>query len=322
MRLALDRTQALSRADEDVTALATRRRAGLIALIASDPALLDPAEAIGKTADDLLSRARAAGEHPAQRAVPLLQSAWARAADTGDATAEGTVPVPGPDRLLRLAAGLSATAAFSGARDLHARDMPPAGALQAAIQGAASLDRLTAKEIQDRYRARFPALPPLPDRPRLDELVEEAALGLRYDEQHRAFRPLTRKGDTTQLGSRNQTRLREGPPDLVSGGRVGHRLAESTSSRSFLALGIDADRLDRAVDVLTAKLGAIQLDVTQVLIDAMRQQSAAAGLPWESVRAADAAPPGSRGGSGTRRTGPAQPPRPGSRDRRHAGGGS
>jgi hypothetical protein len=206
--------------------------------------------------------------------------------------------VPGPDRLLRLAAGLSATAALSGARDLQALDLAPAVALQAAIQGAASLDRLTAKEIQDRYRARFPSLPPLPDGPRLDELVEQADLGLRYDEQHHAFRPLTRKGDTTQLGSRNQTRLREGQPDLVSGGRVGHRLAESTSSRSFLALGIESDRLDKAVDVLATKLGAIQLDVTQVLIDAMRQQSAAAGLPWEMVRAADAAPPGSREAQG------------------------
>ena len=300
LRLALDRTLALSRADEDVTAFATRRRAGQIALIATNPALLDPAEAIGKTTDDLLARARAAGEQlvPAQRAVPLLQSAWVRATDSADTAAEGTGTVPGADRLLRLAAGLSATSALSGARDLHALDLAPAVALQIAIQGAASLDRLPPKEIQDRYRARFPALPPLPDRPRLDELVEEAGLGLRYDEQHRAFRPLTRKGDTTQLGSRNQTRLREGQPDLVSGGRVGHRLAESTSSRSFLALGIDSDRLDRAVDVLTAKLGAVQLDVTQVLIDAMRQQSEAAGLPWETVRAADAAPPGSREAQG------------------------
>lgn len=300
LRLALDRTQALSRADEDVTQFATRRRAGQLILIAANPALLDPAEAIGKTADDLLARALAAGEQlvPAQRAIPLLQSAWARAAAAGDATGDGTLAVPGVDRLLKLAAGLSVTAALSGARDLHALDLAPNVALQVAIQGAASLDKLPPKEIQDRYRARFPGLPPLPDRPRLDELVEDAGLGLRYDEQARAYRPLTRKGDTTQLGSRNQTRLREGPPDLVSGGRVGHRLAESTSSRSFLALGIDSDRLNRAVDVLTEKLGAVRLDVTQLLIDALRQQAAAAGLPWETVRAADAAPAGSREAQG------------------------
>jgi serine/threonine protein kinase len=300
LRLALDRTRALSLADEDTTAFATRRRAGAIALIASDPALLDPAEAIARKADDLLARAQAAAEQlvPAQRAVPQLQSAWVRATDTTGVEAEAKFPVPGPDRLLRLAAALSETAALSGARDLHARDLAPAVALMAAIQGAASLQRLTQKEIQDRYRARFPALAPLPGRPRLDELIHEAGLGLRYDEQQHAFRPLTRAGETSQLGSRNQTQLREGPPDLVSGGRVGHRLAESTSSRSFLALGIDADRLDRAVDVLTRNLGAVQLDVTQLLIEAMRQQATAAGLPWKTVRAADAAPHGSREAQG------------------------
>jgi hypothetical protein len=220
--------------------------------------------------------------------------AWMRAADA----AEVEITVPGPERLLRLAAALSESVALSGARDLHARDLSPAVALLAAIQGAASLQRLTPKEIQDRYRARFPALAPLPGQPRLDELIDEAGLGLRYDEQDRVFRPLTRAGDTTQLGSRNQTRLREGPPDLVSGGRVGHRLAESTSSRSFLALGVDSDRLDKAVDVLTRNLGAVQLDVTQLLIEAMRARAAEAGLPWETVRAADAAPRGSREAQG------------------------
>ena len=50
--------------------------------------------------------------------------------------------------------------------------------------------------------------------------------------------------------------------------------------------------------MLTSEYGAIELDVTQLLIDAMRQQAAAAGLPWETVRAADAAPPGSRDAAG------------------------
>lgn len=300
LRLALDRTRALSLADDDTTAFVTRRRAGTIALIAADAALLDPAEAIGRKADDLLARAQAAGEQlvPAQRVIPQLQAAWVRAANTASVNADDQLLVPSSDRLLRLAAALSETAALSGARGLHARDLAPAVALLAAIQGAASLQRLTTKEIQDRYRARFPALAPLPDRPKLDEIIDEAGLGLRYDEQHREFRPLTRAGDTTQLSSRNQTRWRERLPDLVSGGRVGHRLAESMSSRSFLALGIDWHRLDRAVDVLTANFGSVHLDVTQVLIEAMREQAAAAGLPWETVRAADAAPQGSREAQG------------------------
>ena len=304
LRVALDRTRALSQAAEEAEALATRRRGGKIALLATTPERLDPAEAIGRTADILLARSLAAGEQlvPAQRAIPQLQAAWARAADVSAvgsaATDEEPLRTPGPDRLLRLAVALSETAALSGSRDLHARDLSPAIALSAALQGAASLQRLKPKEIQARFRARFPALAPLPDRPRLDDLIGEAGLDLRYDEAHEEFRLPTWAGDSTHLTSRHQTRLREGPPDLVSGGRVGHRLTESASSCSFLALGVDWDRLDRAVDVLISVCGAAHMGVTQVLIEAMRQQAASAGLPWDTVRAADAAPQGSRESQG------------------------
>jgi hypothetical protein len=77
-------------------------------------------------------------------------------------------------------------------------------------------------------------------------------------------------------------------------GHLGHRLAESRSSRSFLALGVEGRYVDAAVNRLTSELGARVLDVTEVLIEAMRAAAAQVGLPWETVRAADAAPEGSR----------------------------
>ena len=82
LRLALDRAQALSRADAGEEQIATRRRDGRIALLATDPALLDPAEALGRTADDLVAQARTAGEPlvPAARAAQRLQDGWTRAA--------------------------------------------------------------------------------------------------------------------------------------------------------------------------------------------------------------------------------------------------
>ena len=61
---------------------------------------------------------------------------------------------------------------------------------------------------------------------------------------------------------------------------------------------MDADRADRAVDALTGRFGASVVDVTGVLIDAMRTQAAEVGLPWDLVQAADAAPPGSRDAAG------------------------
>ena len=157
---------------------------------------------------------------------------------------------------------------------------------------------MTAHEIRDRVRARFPALPPLPDRPRLDQLLADAGLGLVYDDAERGYRWPTRAADTKGLASRQATVTVPPGPQLVSGGRSGHRLAESASTRSFLALGVDADRADRAVRALAGRLGAAVLDVTGVLVETMRAQAAEVGLPWDLVQAADAAPAGSRDAAG------------------------
>src|SRR5262249_20250322 len=62
LRIALDRAQALSRAGDDSPVLTPRRHGGRIILLAADPALLDPAESLGRVADGLVAQAVAAGE--------------------------------------------------------------------------------------------------------------------------------------------------------------------------------------------------------------------------------------------------------------------
>ena len=71
LRFALDRTQARLRADDDAREFSARRRDGRIVLLAADQALLDPAEALGRAADDLVAQSSAAGEPlvPAARAA-------------------------------------------------------------------------------------------------------------------------------------------------------------------------------------------------------------------------------------------------------------
>jgi hypothetical protein len=277
LRLALDRAQALSRADAGDEQVSTRRRGGRIVLLAANPALLDPAEALGRTADDLVAQARSAGDPlvPAGRAAQRLRDDWARAA--------AGAPPPtglGDGRLLRLAAALARDAALSGSNELYHRDLPVNDALALALKGAGGTQAVTAHEIRDRVRARFPALSPLPD-----------------DAEH-GYRWPTRAPDTKDLASRQATLTAPAGPQLVTGGRSGNRLAESAATRSFLALGVDADRTDRAAEGLAGRFGAVVVDVTQVLIDTMRAQAAEVGLPWDLVQAADAASPGSRDAAG------------------------
>ncbi len=295
VRVALDRSQALGRAGYEGATLTPRRRAGRIILLATDPSLLDPAEALGRAADQLVAQAAAAGEPlvSADRAVPRLQDTWRSA--VGPLADQG---IPGRERVLRLAAATAREAVLSGSLELHHRDLAVRTALALALNGAGSAQELTTQEMRDRLRARFPALLPLPDRPRLDELVTEAGLDLHYDESIRAYRSAARTADTTGLSSRPHTAMPSRQPELINGGHVSHRLAESVSGRSFLALGIDGRKLDRATQSLTAAFGAALLDITGLLVEAMRAQAAEVGLPWEMVRAADAAPAGSREAEG------------------------
>jgi serine/threonine protein kinase len=296
LRLALDRAQALYRAEAGEEQLAARRRSGRIALLATDAALLDPAEALGRTADDLVAQARSAGETlvPAARAAQRLRDGWVRAC----AGQLASPAVLSDTRLLRLAAALAQNAAVSGSNELFHRDLSPTDALALALRGAGGSQAVAPHEIRDRVRARFPALPSLPDRPRLDQLISDAGLGLIYDEGQHGYRWPTRAADTKDLASRQATITASAAPQLVSGGRSGHRLAESVGTRSFLALGVDADRTDNAIEALSDRFGAMVMDVTQVLIDAMRAQAAELGLPWDMVQAADAAPQGSRDATG------------------------
>ncbi|MGH3192970.1 MAG: hypothetical protein ACRDOL_38090, partial [Streptosporangiaceae bacterium] len=300
LRLALDRAQALSRADAGDEQVSMRRRGGRIALLAADPALLDPAEALGRTADDLVAQARSAGDPlvPAGRAAQRLREDWARAMASLPSPAGLGTAALGDGRLLRLAAALATGAVLSGSNELYHRDLSVNDALALALKGAGGTQAVTAHEIRDRVRARFPALPPLPDRPRLDQLLAEAGLGLVYDDAEHGYRWPTRAADTKGLASRQATVTAPEGPQLVTGGRSGHRLAESAATRSFLALGVDADRTDRAVEALAGRFGAAVVDVTQVLIDTMRAQAAEVGLPWDLVQAADAAPAGSRDAAG------------------------
>jgi hypothetical protein len=295
LRIALDRVQALLRADDDVREFFSRRRDGRIVLLAADQALLDPAEALGRAADDLVAQAAAAEEYtvPAARAAGRLLDVWTHAVRG----LESPPQVPDTGRLLRLAAALARDAALAGSSDLYALGMPATAALTIALAGVGA-QPVGVQEVHARVRAKFSALTPLPDRPRLDQLIDDTGLGLVYDEDQRAYRSRTRAHDTLGLDSRPATVLGPVNRQILPDGPSGHRLAESAATRSFLAIGVDAVRADRAVNALTSRFGAEVVDVTQVLVDAMKAQAAEFGLDWEFVQEADAAPAGTRDAEG------------------------
>lgn len=297
LRVALDRVEQLRRADPDTTPLARRRRGGRLQLIATTPELLDLADRVAAKAEELAER-RQADESlvpatTAQRAMAALMNEWLTTTGLGG---DG----PAPERLVALAVAHSARVAVSGRGELYDRGLPVAAAVRLALGEIAESQRWLPHEVRSRVKARFPGLPALPsDRARLDAVLAEAGLPVLFDEAAGAYRTSTRVGETTGLDTRGPTSVPPIPHNtVVEGGHAASRLAESERSRSFLALGVNAGRTARAVAELRARHGVTVVDVTRVLITAMRGRAAAIGLSWDTVRAADAATAGSRDAAG------------------------
>ncbi|GAA4873532.1 BREX system serine/threonine kinase PglW [Serinicoccus chungangensis] len=288
LRVVVDRQRALVRAQDEDEAWHTRRRDGRMSLIATDAVLIDMAEALGREADRLV--AASTGErHDLLVAADVVTQRLAAALEPFGADAEAVLDA---GRRVRLAAAVSHRAAASGAGELHHRDLPPAAAVAHTLRGVAAHQLLSPHSVKDRVRARFPSLSTLPDRPDLDSVVAAADLGLVFDADKRAYRSRTASSDTTGLDTRQPTRVVTDLAPVSAVGVAGQRLRDSRSRRSFLALGVPGHRLERATRVLTEEFGARELDLTEVLLRAVRAQSEQVGMPWATIEAADAADPG------------------------------
>ena len=292
VRLVVDRQRAVVRGANEGVEYGTRRREGRPVLIGSDPTVLDAVEGLGRLADSLVDGVNTAGEH--DEVVPPIRVAESLRAPLRDTTVTDQLLEPG--RLARLAAGLSGHAAASGLHELHHRGLSAGRAVNLALGAVAGGQRLPPSEIRDRVRARFPALAPLPQQGHgLQVVIADSGLDLIYDEAIRCYRTPESLHDTTGLESRAPTAFVTELPTLSARGVVGQRLTDSLARRSFLALGTPALVLDKLVSVLADDYGATVINVTDVLLAAMRDQAAAVNLAWPNIRAADAEPPNSRG---------------------------
>lgn len=288
VRVAVDRRRAVASSEDDDgdTPLAMRRTAGHL-LLAEDPELLTLAEQLGRRADELVSRTNVGG------ATDALVPVGRMLAELRPLLPADNEALTEPSRLAALAAATAQRARSSSIGELHHRALPQSRAIALTVGALGSRVTLHADELRQRVAARFPSLPPLPTRPKLDELLTDVPL--RFDEDRRSYVSTTRSAVAgTELESRPATRHIIEVRPVSEHGVVGQRLLDSTSHRSFLALGVEATRLTRLTEVLTTRYGAVALNLSAKLLDAMRTLAKTSGLPWEAVLSADAAAPGSR----------------------------
>jgi len=290
VRLALDRADQVERGDGDPSPVLRRRGRKPVPtlLLATYPALLDSAAALGARVDELVAELAESSESllPPARAAEAIGTVWP----------EGVAPL-NAIQLVRTAARLSARGAATRRGELHARDLAPRDAVRIALGAVAADQEVKPTEIVERVRARFPDLALLPTaQADLDGIVRASGLDLQWDVTKSAYAsppaPRLAPGFTTRLTTW-VGHLPTAPANREKG-----RLEESIATRSFLAVAAHYRHLDDAQRFLTDRFDAQVVDLTGRLIEVLQAKASAAGVPWDRVQLADAAPAGSRDAAG------------------------
>ncbi len=147
-------------------------------LIATGSAWADYARQLGNVAD---ACALAEPLLPPNRVLEALEAVKAPALPANGQGHDGSTGPVGHARLLRLATSASRKAALSSRQEIYSRGMPAVQALRQSLGALVGAPILRTRELQDRVRGRYPDATPLPGRPELDRLLEEAGAPLKWN---------------------------------------------------------------------------------------------------------------------------------------------
>jgi serine/threonine protein kinase len=265
------------------------RRDDVRTLVALHPALADHAVRLGDRADEL---AREDPLAPPARALQVLRD----------------VPVPvgfeplSDGRLLRLAAASSCGAAVSSRQEIYPRGMEALRALRLASGALGGVKVLSAEQVRDRVAGRYPDAEPLPERPRLDELLASAGIELEWDSEaaggQGSYVPRGSKTSISSVsvsGERQPTSHGRDPrepisPEEADARQFEEKLRRSLKAGSFLTLMVPPRSFEQARRELLARFPLRAVDGDRLIIDALRDTARRARVDWSVVLRADATP--------------------------------
>jgi serine/threonine protein kinase len=256
----------------------------ILALEPEDPDAL-PADA---TLDWVKQLAEIADRLAAQQPVPVRATAL---------HALSTVPVPdrltppGDDRLLRIAAAASRSAAVGSRGEIYPRGLDAQEAIRLTLAGiSAARLQLTPELLSARVAGRFPEAQPLPARPALDRLVSAVDPTLQWNgTSYGAPTETTGSLLSTQHGLTVLGTHLVGQPFNA----VDARLRASLEASGYLTLAVDPRRQDQATRALAATYGLTVVNITETLMNAAKQLAATSGVDWGFLLAVDAKDPNS-----------------------------
>ena len=213
----------------------------------------------------------------------------------------GLVPVPdgagplAPDRRLRLAVAASKSAALSARGELYPRGMSALAALRLSLGALTGSEVLKETEIRTRVRGRFPEALPLPPRPDLDALLQEANADRTWlepagrDAGYYA-RTVSDTGTGTVAIIRHGTLgpAPEATPEVFDARAIEDKIVYAAERGIFLALTVEPRRARDAEAELLRRFPREPVSLERLMLRAMRAEAEARRVQWPKALAADA----------------------------------
>lgn len=260
--------------------------------VACDAAYAEYASQLGEVADNL------AAEDPlpsVSRGLEALQAV--PFPNLGQAEA------PPPDRVARLAAVASRTAALSPRLEFYPRHLPAGRALKLAQGNLFAAKELTVASLRQLVLSRYPESEPVPDRPALDVLLAGINFRMEWSEARQAYWVGGASEAVLSSGISSLDRVRTrfertdqeaSSPEESEAQRLQEKLEYALRRGSFLVLAVGARFLARASDELTRRFDLQRIDADRLFLQALRATAGRLGVHWPVVLKADAASPDSR----------------------------
>ncbi len=220
-----------------------------------------------------------------------------------------------PARLARLVAAVDAGIDVSARGELYPDQLPAERALRLSLgtlTGAGQRHRLArrdprfaearvieADEIQERVSSRYPRSAPLPPRPQLDTLLNEAGWSGRWDEDEQAFVLKAGDAQSVQTVDRTSYGTRSTPPqapelapEITEAARFAEEVSTIVANRRFAVVKAPLNGIERALELLAREQPTLEfVDLDARLIAILDQLLADKGVDPAMFDAAEAKGP-------------------------------
>ncbi len=272
--------------------LQLRRVAGKT-LVACSTELADYAEKLGELADRICK---------ADPLLPRLRVFQEIYDIPQPSLSPGCQPL-GNERLIKLAAAMSADAAVSSRQEIYPRNMQAERALRLGIGALSGLglgeanEGFTVEQVHARVGSRYPEAQALPKDPKeLEQLLQRVSIDVQWDPDKQVFRRRDAKILVTSgssIGKRRDTatstrHIDSAAPETVQARADEDRLQHAFRDGGFLVVTVKPSRMRDCERELLHRFGLEKVSFDDLLLEQLRAKSTEYEFPWSDICEADA----------------------------------